>query len=173
MRQGEEAAKSSGLGRGLRDNAEGEASDVIMLARIPCEVVEFGHQEIAEKICGGGSQGTHEIQKARFAELISLIVEGFDDAVGENDQRIALLERDFTDFIVRFRLDAERHAAAVEAIHATGDAEQDRSVMAGVYVAKRASLRIEFGQKCGGEAASFGTVSARILIELGDEFSER
>src|SRR5580704_12918469 len=110
---------------------------------------------------------------ARFAILRIRLIARFDDAVGENYQRIARTDRDFCAVIARSqsrRHNSEWRAAFGQAFNAAVRAPQHGSIVPGPYIGKRAMRSVKFGEEGRGESQSVETMGAGIAIERADEF---
>src|SRR5580704_5628336 len=105
---------------------------------------------------------------ARFAILRIRLVARFDNAIGENYQRVARTDRDFCAVIAcgqSRRHNSQWRAAFGQAFDAAIRASQHGSIVPGTYIRERAMRGVEFGEERGGKAQAIEAMRTRIAIE--------
>src|SRR3984957_3247750 len=153
--------------------AEDEAGDVVRLARGAGEVFDAFHEQFENLLGVLIREAADDVEPAMVREFFAGRVEGFDDAVGEQNQRVTRFESDFRGGETSFGRDAQGEAAGFEALGGGIGAADDGGIVAGGDVGKAARGGIEFGEDGGGEALAAPAVGASILVEADGEFGER
>ena len=117
-----------------------------------------------------GEQHNHQ---TRFPVLFAVFVFRLGDAIGEDDQPIAALQRDLSRFVDSVLLDAERNAARWPALDGSCLAAQDGRVVSGVDVGQAARCRAVLGDECGGEPAAILAIAAGLVVHAAYQVSQR
>jgi hypothetical protein len=101
-------------------------------------------------------------QDPGFAKVFAVIVLGFDQAVGEDQQRVPGPE-DRTAFLIDgVGFEAERKASGFQALHGTGGPVQDGPVVPRVYVGKHSGFVLPFGDECGSKPVELSQAFMRL-----------
>ena len=108
------------------------------------------------------------VRKRCFSVFLLKIVLGFDYAISEGYQPIATLKCHFAGLVEGIFHYAKRQPSDCEPFDDAGLTAQDGIVVSGVDVGQSARHRIEFGNKCSGEAAAILAVAAGIAIHSPD-----
>ena len=152
--------------------AEDEAGDVVGLAGCADEIFDGLHEELQGLLRVQVGKPSDNVEPAIVGKFFAGGIEGFDDAVGEKDERVARLQRDFSGRECGFRRDAERKGGRFEALRGSVCATNDRGIVPCVDVGEAAGGGIEFGQDGGGEALAAKAVGASVVIQADGEFAE-
>jgi len=116
--------------------------------------------------CGLGREramAAEGVEKARFAEFLAIMVEGFGDAVGVESEDVAGGDLAFAELALPLFENAKNRGGGVEARHAAVVAEEKGGEMATVGVAEQARRVVVFGEKKSSEG-TVGSVFAEELI---------
>src|SRR5580700_4975468 len=153
--------------------AEDEAGDVVGLAGGAHEIFDTFHEELQSLLGVEIGKAPDNVKPAIVGKFFAGSVEGFDDAVGEEDKRVAGLQRDFGGREGGFGGDAERESGGFKAFGGRICAADYGRVVTGVDVGKAARSGIELCEDGGGEALAAEAVGASVVIEAGGECAQR
>ena len=110
-------------------------------------------------------EAADDIEPAIVGKFFASGVEGFDDAIGEKDERVAGLQGDFGGRESRFGRDAEWERCGFEPFRRSVWSADDGRVVAGVDVGESARGGIVLGEDGGGEALTAEAVRSSVVIE--------
>lgn len=152
--------------------AEDEAGDVVGLAGGADEILDAFHEELKSLLGVEIREAADNVDPAIVGEFFAGSVEGFDDAVSEEDQRVAGLKSDFSRRKSGFGSNAEWERCGFETLRRSICAADDRRIVACVDVGEAAGRGIVFSEDGGGEALAAEAMGAGVVIEADGEFAE-
>jgi len=131
-------------------------------------LANVGDDILEEGLAGLGAVAEQGFDQAGFAVFVAGFVEGFSDAVGVEDERVARVDGSLAQFAVPFFEDAEDGGGRVEAVDRIVAAEDERGGMAAVDVAEAAARDVVIGEEERGKGA-IGSVLRKELIDRAEE----